>query len=100
MAHIDTDEHRSHLTHGVRELHVVQIAANLAVDLLKDVCRLAEVEFVSISARDNLRRYPIFLEDFLEHRIVVLISEDCDTHDRVSEDTFTPQHHVVEQLLL
>ena len=37
MTDIDSNEHRSHGIHDVWELHLVEVASHLAIDLLQDV---------------------------------------------------------------
>ena len=54
MADIDSNEHRLHIVHGLRELHIEEITASLAIDLLQYVCRLGQVELLCVPARHYL----------------------------------------------
>ncbi len=100
MTHINTDEHRSHIVHGFRELQVEQVTLNLRVDLTKDVRSLTHVELETIASSDNLGRNLELVEQFLVHLVVVLLAEDNDNDLRVSEHTVRTIHHIVEHLAL
>lgn len=54
MADIDSDQHRSLLLEGLRELEREQVTSDLAVDLTQDVGSLRQVELAAIPASDHL----------------------------------------------
>ena len=100
MTHVNTNQHGLHRIHDVRELHLVQITASLAVDLSQDVGSLRHVEGTSVPASDDLRWDLVHLHDLLEHLIVLFAVKHADCHLWVSERGITTLHHVVHQLLL
>ena len=55
MADVDTDQHGALVVHGVWELHLVEVTADLAVDLTQDIGGLGQVEAHGIADRDDLR---------------------------------------------
>lgn len=54
MADIDSNQHGSFLGQRLRELHLKQITANLAVDLPQDVGCFGKIELSRIPDCDNL----------------------------------------------
>ena len=54
MADIDSNQHSPLLGQGIRELHLEEITANLAVDLSQDVSCFGKVELSCIPHCDNL----------------------------------------------
>ena len=54
MADIDSDKHSSLFGHLVRELEVEKVSPNLTVDLLENIGRLGQIEFVTVPGSHNL----------------------------------------------
>ena len=97
MADVNADEHGSLVGHGVWELHLVEIAADLGVDLPEDVGGLAHVEGSPVAAGDHLRRNLVHRAHLLHHLVVGLPVEDADGNLWVPEACTLTLHHVVEE---
>lgn len=80
MADIDSDEHRPHAGHFVRQLQVEKVASHLAVELLDDVRGLGKVEFGAVASSDDLRRDLIQLKELFVLIVELLIAENEDKH--------------------
>ena len=100
MAHIDSNQHGLHVSHGIWHLHVVKVATNLTIDLPQDIRSLRHVEGSSVAAGNDLRGNLIHGTNFLDHFVVRLSVDDDDCNQRMLEAGLTILHHVVEQLLL
>lgn len=100
MADINTNQHGPFLSQGVRELHLEEISANLAVDLSQDVSCFRKIKRSSVPDCDDLRRHGVGLEHFFVSRVVVLITKNSHANSWVDEDTVRSTSHVLSQLVL
>ena len=97
MAHIDTDQHGSLAVHRRRELHLVEIPADLAVDLPQNIRSLGEVEGAGVATSHHLGGDLVHGADLLEHLVVRLPVDDAHGHLWVAELAVLALHHVVEE---
>ena len=100
MAHIDADQHGAHRLHGIRELHLVEIAPDLRVDLSQDVGRLGHVKASGVLTGYDLGGNLVHLEDLLDLGIVRLPVNDEESDLGVAESITTVSHHEVKKLFL
>lgn len=98
VANIDSDQHRSHVVHDLRELEMEEVAFNLRIDLTQDVGGLTHVEFKAIASGDNLRWDLKLMEELLVHLVVVLLTKHDHDDLGVSEHTVWSIHHVIKEL--
>lgn len=98
MTNIDSDQHRLHVVHDLRELEVEEVAFDLRVDLTQDVGSFTHVELESIASGDNLRWDLKLMEELLVHLVVVLLTEHDHDDLGVSEHTVWTIHHVIKEL--
>ena len=96
MANVDSDEHRAHLGHQLRELHGEEVATDLAVHLLQDVGCLRQVERVTVASGDDLRWHAVVSKHLLVHLVVVLASEHSQAKSGMFE-VFLVFHHVLPE---
>ncbi len=100
MTHINTDQHRSHIVHSLRELQVEQVTLDLRVDLAKNVGSFTHVELETIASGDDLGWDLELVEQLLVHLVVVLLAENNDDDLWVSEHTVRTIHHIIKHLAL
>lgn len=98
VTNIDSDQHRFHVVHDLRELEVEEVAFDLGVDLAQDVRGLTHVEFKAIASGDNLRWDLELMEELLVHFVVMLLTKHNHDDLGVSEHTVWSVHHVIKEL--
>ena len=99
MANIDSNEHGPEGIHHFREFHLVKISSTFDIDLLENVACLWQIEWPSISSRDDLWWDLVLLEKLLVHRIIALVAENRDNYHWMAEDAIFRSHHVVKESL-
>lgn len=85
MANIDTNQHGLHRGHLVWELDVVEVAANLGVDLLQNVGCLGEVEAEGVPDSDYLGGDLVLLVKLLVVLVDAFIAKHHDEYDWVAQ---------------
>lgn len=75
MANVNTNQHGERIQ-TLGHLKIVQIAANLAVDLLQDVGSFRKIELESIAGGDNLRWHAVVFEHLLVHGVKTFVAEN------------------------
>mmetsp|Transcript_55466 Transcript_55466/g.76271 ORF Transcript_55466/g.76271 Transcript_55466/m.76271 type:complete len:216 (+) Transcript_55466:906-1553(+) len=79
----------------LRHLQIIQITANLAVDLLEDIGSFRQVKLESIASSHNLGWHAVVFQHFLVHGVEALITKNTKHNCRMLEVVLT---HVVLKL--